>query len=111
MEHRYFERLSAPVQVSISFKTHTIDNLVARNCSFGGMFLEAKSIGICCNALANRDETVTLNVTMQGQDFQMRGLVVHVSEQGIGIMLLELNIKYYKLLLSQFSREIRKKYA
>jgi hypothetical protein len=111
MEQRYFERLSVPVQASIRFKTHSIDNLTAGNCSFGGMLLEANTIGIWGNDIATLNDIVTLNVTMLSQKFQMRGVVVHVSEQGIGIMLLELNINYYNLLLSQLSGEIREQYA
>ena len=111
MEHRYFERLSVPAEVSIKFKTHCIDNLSARNCSFGGMFLDTKIIDTWGNDRFTPSDMLGLNVTMQGQDLQMQGFVMHVSDQGIGVMLLELNIKYYKLLLSQFSRELHKKSA
>jgi hypothetical protein len=105
MEHRYFERLSIPVQVSIRYKNHTIDHLTAYNCSFGGMFLDAKIIGICCN------DIVTLDVSMEGEDFPMQGLVVHVSDDGIGLMLLELNINYYNRLLGQLGSALYKQLA
>lgn len=90
MEHRWSQRKKIALDAKLFFKGQTALPCKTRNVSFEGMFIET-----CGNTLP-KDANIELAFDLQAghgsKPHRMQAQVVHVNEDGIGVMFRNFNV-------------------
>ncbi len=79
VERRYHQRIERDLGVAIRYRQRTF---MARlgNLSMGGIFLQREFLTIPTGTL------IELELSLEGRQWQVSGLVVHADSRGIGVM-------------------------
>jgi hypothetical protein len=102
MEHRYYPRLIAPLEVDLYRRDERLGRYQTRDISLDGLFLKTGPIGLAAG------DGLRLRLGMCGDKFWMQGIVAHVREEGLGIMLHPLNRDVFYAIFDLFrSRQVR----
>ncbi|MGA7979953.1 MAG: PilZ domain-containing protein [Chromatiaceae bacterium] len=98
MEHRYSPRVQGALDVEISCKGRHLGRFRTRDVSFEGMFFETGAADLEPN------DFLGLSLKVNGQSYSMRGVVVHGSREGVGVMLVGEYLGYCRLILDAIDR-------
>lgn len=88
MEHRYFPRMQIALGVDVFRSRRLLGYFKTRDISLEGMFIETGGIGLA------RNDIVRFRLQMIEDESFVRGIVVHVSKEGIGINLIDTTLFY-----------------
>jgi anti-anti-sigma regulatory factor len=95
MEHRYGSRIDLAMDVDLAVEDSPLGHFPTRNIGDGGMFVETGPIDLQPNDL------VRLQLRLNGRRRRLSALVVHRSENGVGLMLMAEDPEY-----SQFFHDV-----
>lgn len=99
VEHRHFPRMRVSMEVTVFRRDRLVGQLMTRDISLSGMLLQTDP------AKLNPHEMVVLRVWMKGVEYVLRGIVIHASQGGAGIMLIDMNRATW-LAIFNFLREL-----
>jgi hypothetical protein len=99
VEHRHFPRMRVSLEVAVFRRDRLVGQLTTKDMSLSGMLLQTEP------AKLNPNEMVVLRVWMKGVEHVLRGIVVHASQIGTGIMLIDMNRATW-LAIFNFLREL-----
>jgi hypothetical protein len=95
MEHRYEMRKPIELSVEIAAYGRRMGRYRTRNVSYSGMFIECLLIPVYVN------NVVHLSVFHGEQQFDLRAVVIHRNNRGIGVMRLDYNEGYARFVMDE----------
>lgn len=83
VEKRYSRRYPLTGDVYIRYRDKRSISAKAKNCSLYGIFLETAGLSLLTGTM------VELELTLHGKHWKMDGLIVHSTNEGLGLMFLQ----------------------
>ncbi|MBN2699972.1 MAG: PilZ domain-containing protein [Methylothermaceae bacterium] len=99
MQHRCFTRLKNALPVVLYHGDTHLGRFATRDISLDGMFVETGDLDFFKN------DVVQVDLMLFGERYLMRGLVVRRETHGIGLVLIDVNPRYYKSLTHILSED------
>lgn len=88
-EQRYFPRLRISFEVDIYRDRYLLGRFKTRNISFDGMYLETNGIAF------DNNDIIGVHLALSDTTPIQRGIVTHVSRNGIGVVLIDFSKEVY----------------
>lgn len=95
MKHRYSKRHPSLLDVELYDRGRSLGRFKARNISLEGMFVETGPVDLCTNDLVDVSLTIDHD---EITSHRFKGLIVHHSENGFGLMFRDYNPAFYRIL-------------
>ncbi len=90
MHHRYFTRFDAGLSAELFHRDRSLGRFSIRDICIDGMFIETEDADLC------RNDIVRVKILLSGERYTLRGLVVRRTGSGVGLMVADLDLEYYK---------------
>ena len=91
VEKRYSKRFPLDCEVYIRYRKQRAFPARAEDCSLYGMYLRTENLTLLSGAM------VELDIFLNGQNWQIVGLVTHTRKNGLGVMFWEPQPEFYKV--------------
>ena len=105
MEHRNGSRVSASLPVEILHDNKSYGCFMAHNLSHGGLFLD------CCG-MFKKGDFLTVKITSNSDEppsyYFVKVMVIHSSEQGLGLIWADYNLPFFNALDFMLSTRLHK---
>lgn len=85
MEHRCYPRVQIALKVDIFKRDKLLGQALTKDISLGGILLQN------CHSELSRNDVVTLKLGIEGEEHNVRCLVVHASQNNIGVMMIDMS--------------------
>ena len=99
MEHRYYPRLDAALKVGVFKGDELLGYFTTRNISLDGLFIETQGLALSIN------DVIGILIGINGDARMQKGIVVHRSTQGIGVMLIDLDKQVFQGIFNFFRHQ------
>ena len=101
MEHRYHPRLEASIKVGVLKDDELLGYFETRNICLDGLFLDMDP------CLLENNDVIGVLIGINGDAQMQKGIVVHTSPTGVGIMLIDVNKQVFKAIANLFKTRRR----
>ena len=99
MEHRYYPRLDASLKVGVFKGDELLGYFSTRNISLDGLFIETQGLDLAIN------DVIGILFGVNGDARMQKGIVVHRSAQGTGVMLIDLDKQVFQGIFNLFRHQ------
>jgi len=96
MEHRYYPRLQMSVKIGVFKQNEFLGYFNTRDISLDGLYFKMMPV------MVNPNDVVSLLLSINGDTHLQKGLVVHVSDAGAGIMMIDSDKQVIRAIFSLF---------
>ena len=99
VEHRYYPRLDASLKVGVFKGDELLGYFTTRNISLDGLFIEMPQDVLTIN------DVIGILIGVNGDAHMQKGIVVHHSAQGVGVMLIDLDKQVFQGIFNLFRHQ------